>query len=74
MFQYSKNYEGTKTIEHIEITETMFQYSKNYEGTKTNIYASDIIMQFQYSKNYEGTKTSKILYTNIIILKIEIIT
>ena len=29
---------------------------------------------FQYSKNYEGTKTSKILYTNIIILKIEIIT
>ena len=52
----------------------MFQYSKNYEGTKTNEGKKWSDFLFQYSKNYEGTKTSKILYTNIIILKIEIIT
>ena len=34
-FQYSKNYEGTKTYTICILITIKFQYSKNYEGTKT---------------------------------------
>ena len=35
VFQYSKNLEGTKTLNSLDRTYGLFQYSKNLEGTKT---------------------------------------
>ncbi len=50
-FQYSKNYEGTKTNQILNRPKISFQYSKNYEGTKTSkvlyhFLRNDVKIQF----------------------------
>ena len=66
VFQYSKNYEGTKTKFKKILIFLLFQYSKNYEGTKTEDDTVIILDLFQYSKNYEGTKTY--IYCSIVLV------
>ncbi len=61
-FQYSKNYEGTKTIKTLIIKDLKFQYSKNYEGTKTYWIDSKYDVRFSIAKIMRVLKLTLNLY------------